>query len=140
MNASKHALPSTAILTACPLLVKRVSNRRLFNGLSSATRILYFELLSVDGASGKGYRFDVDVLVMATSVERGAELEDALTGDNGIFGEKGSVGGVGKEISKESRVLESSPASILLKGIVIDTLVPFPSPSEDMLICIALLL
>jgi hypothetical protein len=63
-----------------------------------------------------------------------AGLEDSLLGDLGVFDKSISEGGVDNEISDDVRLQEKSPERAFLKGIVIDTLVPFPSPSEDMLI------
>lgn len=112
MKASTHVLPSTTILTVCPRLFNLASSRRLFNGLSSATRMLKMGRLSRAAQFGKGYRpieSGDDGLVEISSVGRGAELEDALLGVFGTFGESVSEGGVGRATCDGIRIPEKSP-------------------------------
>ena len=136
LNVSRHDLPSAATFTACPLLVKRVFSKRLFNGLSSATRMLNFCLPPADSEIGKGYLLvaepGVEVLAPGISYVKSAELPDALDRDLRVGDARGSVGGVGREMPDDIRLLEKSPESAFRKGIVMDTVVPFPSPSEEL--------
>lgn len=131
-------LPSTATCTLCPLLVKRVPSRRLFSGLSSATRTLNICCSFPAAENGKGNRPVLepgdDGLVATASVGSVAELEDALSGAFDACDKMVSEGGVGKATSEGIRCLGKSPESAFRNGIVIDTFVPFPSPFEDRLI------
>ena len=75
-----------------------------------------------------------DRVVATASVRSIAEPEDTLSRAFDACDKMLSEGGVGKAMSEGICCLEKSPESAFRNWIVIDTFVPFPFPSEDMLI------
>jgi len=87
--------------------------------------------------AGKGYRpwLDSGDNGQVGFAEVGVVVEEellgvSLLGVSGVFEDKVSEDGVGREMRDDIRPLEKSPDRALRNGMVIDAIVPFPSPFE----------